>query len=143
VLERQHGGWRFEFASLAISQPLIMAARKKRHEYTTDQRTQILLLKGRGCTEEEIAKKLGVSRSGVGKCWRRANERGSIVAKHRSGRPKKAIDSALHHAKLDLKRGRIKSAAEILDLVQQEPASASRSARSSVACTTRAIELLS
>lgn len=97
-----------------------MAPRKKRHEYTMEQRTQILLLKGQGLTEEEIAKKLQISRSGVGACWRRTAKRGTIAFKHRSGRPKKDIESALHHAKLDLRRGRIKSAKEILHLVQQE-----------------------
>jgi hypothetical protein len=134
VLERQHGGWRFEFESLAISQPLTMAARKTRHEYMTDQHTQILLLKGRGCTARRGDRQAARSWAFCVPVSASANERGSIVEKHRSGRPEKAIDSALHHAKLDLKPARAHQ--ERGGNPRQSPASAFRS------CTMRALELL-
>jgi transposase len=97
-----------------------MAPRKKRHEYTLQQRTQILLLKGQGLSMSKIAAQLGLTRTGVWDCWNRMRERQTVENKHRSGRPKENIESAIGHAKVDLKLGRIASAKEILDSVRQD-----------------------
>lgn len=97
-----------------------MAPRKKRHEYTEAECTQIQQLDKQSLTQEEIAQRLKLTRSGVGAFLRRIKTRGTTQKKKRPGRPRVDIGSEIRHAKLDLKRGRIKSAREILDAVVAE-----------------------
>lgn len=67
----------------------------KNRESTTDERVKILMLVQEGKSYEEVAKEMGVSKSGVGNIVKRWREKGTVLNQPRSGAPQKISTDTL------------------------------------------------
>lgn len=95
----------------------------KTKEISTEKRAQIVILHETGRSHREIARIIGVSKTGVATTLNRYAETNAFSDRKRSGRPKKTTSSDDRHILMLCKRDRFKTApaiaAEVKDSLSQ------------------------
>jgi transposase len=95
-----------------------MVARKKRKEYTLDERLTMVKLSEEGLSNRRIARKLKKSRRGVDKVLKRWKKTGSLLPKPRPGAPIIFNDTMMREVGLAMKREKFVFMSDVITFIK-------------------------
>jgi len=102
----------------------------KGFELSSKKRGIALALMNEGCSQTEVARKLGVSQSAISRAKRRAEESGNLTSKPRSGRPRVTTPRTDNKIHLEIKKNPFLTSTRLqLDLLET-----SRVSRRTIRC---------
>lgn len=97
-----------------------MVARKKRKQYTLEERLAMVKGQEQGLSNRQIARKIKKDQSGVGKVLKRWNKTGSLLPKPRPGAPIKFTDKMMHEVGLAMKREKLVFISDVIAFVKEQ-----------------------